>query len=161
MLNFEHLPDEVILQILSYSETKDLISCGQLSTRIRRISRDDSLWMTANLEKKYVKTELLEMILSKGCKILNLSNSTILGSLSSNLKSQLIVLNLSGNLNGKWPSGAENFDVIEELLSSCCSLQHLAMEGLLLTSKMAASICKNGKTLQILNLNNSFANGSG
>ena len=108
-----------------------------------------------------MKTELLEMILSKGCKILNLSNSTILGSLSSNLKSQLIVLNLSGNLNGKWPSGAENFDVIEELLSSCCSLQHLAMEGLLLTSKMAASICKNGKTLQILNLNNSFANGSG
>ena len=85
MLNLEDLPHEVILQILTYSETKDLTSCGQLSKRIRRISRENSLWMTANLKKKIVKTELLEMILSKGCKILNLSDSTILGTFSSNL----------------------------------------------------------------------------
>ena len=30
------------------------------------------------------------------------------------------------------------------------------MEGLLITSKMAVSICKNGTTLQVLNLNHSF-----
>ena len=95
MPNFQHLPDELVLKILNYSETKDLISCGQLSRRIRQISHDGTLWETANLEKKIVKTQLLEMILGKGCKILNLSNSTIVGSLRRNMISQLKVLKLS------------------------------------------------------------------
>merc|ERR1712051_86317 len=50
----------------------------------------------------------------------------------------------------------ENISKIEDLLFSCCSLQNLKMEGLLITSKMAVSICKNGTTLQVLNLNHSF-----
>ena len=94
MLTFQDLPDELLLKILSFSETKDLIGCGQVSKRIRRISHDGTLWVTANLEKKIVKTELLEMILSKGCRSLNLCYSTILGSLNSNTKSQLRVLKL-------------------------------------------------------------------
>ena len=66
--------------------------------------------MTANLENKIVKIELLEMILSKGCKILNVSNSTIIGSLSSEMKSQLRVLDLSFTV----PNG--NFQAIIK----CC-----------------------------------------
>ena len=89
MSKFQDLPDEIVLKILENSETKELITCGQVSQRIRRISFDSSLWVTANLEKKIVKTELLEMLLSKGCKILNISNSNIVGSLNSNIKSQL------------------------------------------------------------------------
>jgi len=143
MLNFQDLPDELALKILTYSETKDLISCGRVSKSIRRISRDSTLWI---LEKKIVTTELLEMILRKGCRTLNLCNSTVLGSLTSNLKSQLRVLNLS-QIRETW--------FLEELLSSCCSLQHLVMDGVFLTPKMAVSICKNGKTLQILSLNSS------
>ena len=163
MLNFQDLPDELVLKILSYSKTKDLISCGQVSKRIRRISHDSILWVTANLKNKIVKTELLEMILRKGCKILNLRNSMILGNLSSNIKSQLRILKFSrpqfnihcecdGDCNCA-PDCNEKTGVLEELLFSCCSLQHLVMEGVLLTPKMAKSICKNGKTLQILNLN--------
>ena len=45
---------------------------------------------------------------------------------------------------------------VEELLSSCCSLQNLKMEGLLITSKMVVGICLNGTKLQVLNLNHSF-----
>ena len=52
---WEDLPDELILKILSYSEVKDLISCGQVSKRTRNISQDRSLWVTVNLEKKIVK----------------------------------------------------------------------------------------------------------
>jgi hypothetical protein len=152
MLNFEHLPDEVILQTLSYSETKDLIAYGQASKRIRKITRDSTLWVTANLAKKIVKTELLEMILSKGCKILNIFDCTIVGSLSSNMKSQLKALELSQSVS--------KIDVLEKILLSCCSLQHLKMEGLHLTTKMADSICKNGKTLQVLNLNHSHVIGN-
>ena len=55
MSKFQDLPDE-------------LVSCGQVSRRIRRISHDGSLWVTTNLERKIVKTELLQMILCKGCK---------------------------------------------------------------------------------------------
>ena len=146
MLTFQDLPDELLLKILSFGETKDLIRCGQVSKRIRRISHDGTLWVTANFEKKIVKTELLEMILKKGCRTLNLCNSTVLGSLSSNAKSQLRVLNLS-QIRETW--------FLEELLSSCRSLQHLVMDGVFLTPKMAVSICKNGKTLQILSLKSS------
>ena len=162
MSNFQDLPEELILKILSYSETKVRVICGQVSKRIRRITRDSSLWVKVILEMKIVKTELLEMILSKGCKILVLANSTILGSLSSNVKSQLQVLYLYQTAwNAPLPYCAENIDVFEELLFSCCSLQHLALKNLQLTPKMVASICRNGKTLQILNLNYSFFDESG
>jgi hypothetical protein len=50
----------------------------------------------------------------------------------------------------------ETIDVLEQLLFSCCSLQRLEMKGFCITSKMTDSICKNGKTLQALNLNHSF-----
>ena len=168
---WQDLPDELILKILSYSEVIDLISCGQVSKRTRNISRDTSLWVTANLEDYMVKTELLELILSKGCKILNLSDSTIVGSLSSNIKSQLRVLNLS-QYGWGFPAKntgphvgqiyyEENIDTIEALLFSCGSLHRLEMKGLLITPKMSVSICLNGKTLQVLNLKSSFVDESG
>ena len=193
MLNFQDLPDELILKILSYAETKDLINCGQVSKKIRRISQDATLWETANLEKKIVNTELIQMILRKGCRVLNLHQSTILGSLSSISrsglrrgllipKSQLRVLKLSRpecNTNCNCDSDTDNYklitdsdtdtsltntsrddcdentDVLEDLLFSCSSLQQLEIKDVLLTNEMAESICKNGKTLQILNLNSS------
>ena len=156
---WQDLPDELILKILSYSEVIDLISCGQVSKRTRNISYDSSLWVIANLEEKIVKTELLELILSKGCKILNISNSTIVGSWGSNTKSQLRVLNLS-QVNPGFPNAQvnyeENIDNFEALLFSCCSLQHLKLKSLRITPKMAVSICMNGNTLQTLHLNHSF-----
>ena len=101
--------------------------------------------MTANLVEKIVKTEFLEIILSKGCTILTISNSTIDCNLSSNIKSQLGALDLSqSSWTRKWSEMQaycqENIDVIEKLLSLCCSLQQLKMEGLMLTSNMAARV---------------------
>ena len=151
MSNFQDLPDELILEILSYSEINIRIRCGQVSRRIRKISYDDSLWVTASLKKKIVKIELLEMILAKGCKILNIYNCTILGSLDSNIRSQLRVLNLSLIFTAGYPI-YPIYRFYEELLLCCCSLQCLLIEGAWLTPKIAKSICKNGKTLEILNL---------
>ena len=157
MSSFQDLPLELILKILNYSEIKALITCGQVSKRIRKISHDKSLWMTASLEKKIVKTELLEIILERGCRVLKISNSIILGSLSSDVKSQLRVLNLCQSTS-TWPGtpyraySAQNIGFLEQLLFSCCFLQRLAIDGLQLTPKMRDGICKNGKTLEILNL---------
>ena len=106
---WQNLPDELILKILSYTEVIDLITCGQVSKRTRNVSHDISLWVMANLEEKIVKTELLELILSKGCKILNISNSTIVGSLSLNIKSQLTVLNLS-QFNPGFPTAQVDYE---------------------------------------------------
>ena len=163
MSNLQDLPDELILKILSYSEINDLITYGQVSKRTRKISLDSSLWMRANLQKKIVKTELLEMILGKGCMILDLRDSTIIGRLSlNNMKSQLRVLDLSQSTRG-WsaqPIEEDNRDALEELLFSCCSLQQLEIKGLYVTPKMVHSICKNAKTLKVLNLKHSFLDDS-
>ena len=43
MASFLDLPDELILKVFSYTETVDLLSCGQVSKRIRNISKDNSL----------------------------------------------------------------------------------------------------------------------
>ena len=145
--NFGDLPNELILKVFSYSEPKELISSGQLSKRIRKISHDKSLWQEVNLSKKIVKTELLKLILDKECKSLNLSNSIILGSLSLDKESQLRNLNLDD---------CTNIEVLEELLASCYSLEKLEMQYATIDPKMAASIRQNGKTLQILNLYYSF-----
>ena len=140
----QDLPDELILKIVSYSKEKDFISCGQVSKRIRNISRDKSLWVTVNLEKKIVKTEFLEFLIIKECKSLNLNCTTILGSLSLKNISQLRELDFEDCFT--------SVGVVEEILASCCSLQKLVMPESSMTPKMAASICQNRKTLQILDL---------
>ena len=150
MFDIQDLPDELVLKIFSYLDTNDHICFGQVSKKTRRISHDRSLWVTVDLVEKVVKTELLEMILGKGCRILNLFHSTILGSLSSNIKSQLRVLTFS-------PSKfCKKNHVLEELLFSTSSLQHLVIESVNLTPKMTAGICKSGQTLQILNMNRAY-----
>ena len=148
--NFLDLPDELILKVLSFLEPKDLITNGQVSKRVRKISFDSSLWQRVNLSEKIVKTELLEIILEKGCKSLDLSNSIIFGSFIMHQKSWLRDLYLS--------FCEENIVVLEEILESCCSLEKLEIAWWTITPKMAASISKNGKTLRELDMSDCEGN---
>ena len=77
MSSFLDLPDELILKVFSYTETADILRCGQVSKRIRNISNDNSLFQTVNLSGKNVKSEFLATVLNKGCKNLILSDSSI------------------------------------------------------------------------------------
>ena len=43
------LPEEVIFHIFGYFKLKDLMNCGQLSTQIRRIARDQKLWQRVDV----------------------------------------------------------------------------------------------------------------
>ena len=54
MLPFQlqKLPNEIILKVFSYLETKDLIQYGHVSKRIRDICHDESLWKKINLYDK-------------------------------------------------------------------------------------------------------------
>ena len=149
MSSFLDLPDELILKVFSYTETVDLLRCGQVSKRIRTISNDNSLFQTVNLSNKYLKCDLLATVLNKGCKSLNLSDSSILGNLSLIQNSQLRELDLS---NCRATTYYSTSGVLEELVKSCDSLQKLSLIGLKFTPKMVSSICKNSQTLQLLNL---------
>ena len=146
--NFQDLPDEIILKVLSYSEPNDLISSCQVSKRLRKISHDNSLWQNVFLALKFVKTEFLALILDKGCKSLSLSGVTILGSLFLQQKSQLRILDLSELV--------ENSEVLKVMLASCYSLQALEIHDNMITPEIATSICQNGKTLQKLDLDDSI-----
>ena len=140
MSSFLDLPDELILKVFSYTETMDVLRCGQVSKRIRTISNDNSLFQTVNLSGKYVKTNILETVLNKGCKSLNLSDSYIFGYFLSLIQnSQLRELDLS---NCK----ATTSDVLDDLLASCHSLQKLSLKEVELTSKMVAHIFQNRQT---------------
>ena len=82
MSSFLDLPNELILKVLSYTETADILRCGQVSKRMRNISNDNSLFQTVNLSGTNVKTNLFATVLNKGCKNLILSDSSIWGNLS-------------------------------------------------------------------------------
>ena len=128
-----------------------MVKCRRVSKRIRTISNDNSLFQTVNLSGKYVKTDLIITVLDKGCKNLNLSDSSIWGNLSLIQNSQLRELDLS---NCRATTYYSTSGVSEELLVKSCdySLQKLSLIGLKFTPKMVSSICKNRQTLQLLNL---------
>ena len=123
MEHFLDLPDELILKVLSYTETVDILRCGGVSKRIRTISNDNSLFQLVNLSGKIVKADFLDTVLNKGCKSLNLSASSMRGNLSLIQKSQLTKLDLSN-------CQEISYDVLEELLGSCHSLENLSLKGL-------------------------------
>ena len=145
MSSFLDLPDELILEVLRYTEITDVLKCGQVSKRIRTISNDNSLFQTVDLRDKYVKTDLLATVLNKDCKSLNLSDSSISGSLSLIQNSRLRKLDITN-------CRASPYDAIEELLASCHSLQILSLKGSQLTPRIVTSICQNSQMLQVLKL---------
>ena len=68
-------PDEIILKVFASLDVKDLLNCGQVSKRFRRISHDQYLWQRIDLSGKSVSAAFIQFILDRGCKYLDLSNS--------------------------------------------------------------------------------------
>ena len=86
---FEDLPDEIILNVLSFLDIKDLLRCSQTSKRIRMISNDESLWLKINISRKRVPAAFLQKILINGCKYLSLHDAVLEGNLTLKNASQL------------------------------------------------------------------------
>ena len=149
MSSFLDLPDELILKVFSYTETVDLLRCGQVSKRIRTISNDNSLFRFVNLSGKYVTTDFIETVLNKGCRSLDISHCSIWGNLSLIKKPQLRKLNLSNYKE-------TTCEIVEDFLGSCHSLEVLFLKGLKVTP-----ICQKSQTLQHLNLCISYFEGDG
>ena len=133
----EDLPDEMILKVLIYVNIADLMRCGQVSKRIRKVRNIESLWRNVNLDvygdqMAYdgvlsnlsnnwgVKASFIKFLLDKGCECLNLSGVQLKGSLKLDGPSKLKRLKLDECCGNK--------AVVKEILNSCHSLQKLALQ---------------------------------
>ena len=142
----EKLPEEVILNILTYLKLKDLMNCSQASKRIRRIAQDEKLWQRVDVNDKKVSTDFLEMILENGCRFLDISLAVTLEYSINIERSELRSLDVS--------SFCQENQVIEKLLNSCHYLEKLAMRNLKIWPNLIFNICIQNCDLQILNLAN-------
>ena len=151
--NLEDLPDEVILKVLSYLDTANLIRSGHVSQRLRAISSDESLWQKMNLFEKNVPTSFLQFVLKRGCKYLSLHSTKLNGSLNLTKPTKLEYLNIKSCLAGD--------RTLEKLLFSCGSLQKFTFsvhksynKSSFAASNMISSVCRRNKqTLKVLYLN--------
>ena len=143
-IQIQDLPNELLLKVQDYMETKDQIRFGQVSKRFRVIN--EAMWQKVNLCEKIVPVGFIEMILNQKCQYLSLYRAKM--EASSNLRinsNELKYLDLSAC------DGDESF--LEEILESCSSLEKLSMYNFKHSFKMISSICsQNGKTLKILDL---------
>ena len=118
-LQFEDLPDEIILKVLSnLTKTRDLIRCGHISKRIRRICHDETIWKTFIFIYKTVPSDFLNLVLNNGCKNLRLHCVKIAGdSLNLINPSRLRCLDLT--------HCSAKVGVLKEILSSCQNVEKL------------------------------------
>ena len=66
----DDLPDELILEILSFMNVKEIIKCGQVSKRIRSMCSDETIWQKVNLYNKIVPVDFLIRLVDNKCKYL-------------------------------------------------------------------------------------------
>ena len=152
-LKLEDLPDEMILKVLSYLDTANLIHSGHVSQRLRAISSDESLWRKMNLFKKRVPSSFLQFVLERGCKYLSLHLTCLHGSLNLTKPTKLKYLNVNS-----CTTSAEDAS-LEKLFAACHSLEKLTFSedkcaNIMSTSSMISNTCrKNKQTLKVLYLN--------
>ena len=158
-LQFEALPNEVILHVLSYLKIVDLVKCGQVSKRFRAIS-NQYLWpKKVNLCGKGVPVGFLQKLLDNGCEYLSLYQAILVDNLNlTDGLSFFDTLNITKASKLKYLnlSAISNRKNSIKLLQSCYSLQKLSMSKFHLSSELIRSIgLQNGKTLRVLDLSRS------
>ena len=148
LFHFEGLPDEIILNIFSLLEIKEVLQCGQVSKRLRAISNDQSLWSRLNLFGREVPYSFIEKAVQNGCEYLNLGFSCVNGGKKSEVSWKLKYLEISQSDD----LALRDLNVPKGLLENCHNLQKLAVDNLKLNSEEIEQICQNGETLRILSL---------
>ena len=153
----DELPDEVIPKIVGFLDLKELLLCGQVSKRLQAIANDESLWLKLNMRGRLIPYDFIEKAIGNGCQYLSLPNCDIIydtgntnivdftGISSFNLK----YLNVSDGLQTE--TSFYNSTGVE-LVHNCSSLQKLSVANLFLDLNNIQHICKNGQTLEVLDL---------
>jgi len=151
----EDLPEEIILNIFTQLNIKDLYQCMAVNKKFRDIAYDNSLWDKMHLTGE-LPSELLPHIIANGCHYLSLQLCTILkgnAKFEDNFQLKYLCFNASKD--------EENPDVLSDLASSCHVLEKLsiAFENMikpdkdqLRYSKIIKCIIQSSKTLRVLDI---------
>ena len=150
-------PDEILLKIFNYLDFQMLGRCAKVCKRFREVSHDESLWEMVNLFGfQDIPEGFLEQVLANGCKYLNVRQSNISGTFNLiNSVSQLECLDIGV---GDWTGLLVSFKnmrgrVLEDIISSCRNLKKLSLAcQYTFNHQIVKNICKNGSTLQVLDL---------
>ena len=151
----ECLPDEISLMIFKYLDIQELLCCSHVSTKIRRICNDKSLWKMVDLSgrkgnRRKVKAEFIKAVLENHCENLILRHTQIDGSINLSKISKLKYLNL--DITDRDIEVSKPF--FNEILLSCCYLQKLVLGepgDVLDTALLQRIFSQNGQTLEALN----------
>ena len=157
-VQLEDLPDEVLLAIFNFLKIKEILRFGQVSTRIRAISNDESLWKKMNLSEGNVPYGFIEKAVQNGCRYLSLAGAYLNAVpdmptlLLRNGKKVPKTTQIRWNLKYLTCSGCGFFGttVHRELLKYCHSLQKLSLINLTLYDEDVKHIIQNGETLKVL-----------
>ena len=122
VLNAEFLPNEILMNIFSHLNIKDLYKCAQESKKFRQILHDKSFWKCVNLYNQSVSCEFIKQIINLGTEYLNLQGATLLFS-----DTDLIRGNNLKYLNLAESSVDDRFLV--KLLRTSKSLKKLSLTG--------------------------------
>ena len=123
ILSIEILPNEILMNIFSNLNIKDLYKSAHVSKKFRQISHDKLFWKCVNLSNQKVSCEFIGQILKLGTEYLNLESATLLEDSDAVIprKNNLKYLNLASS------SVSDKFLV--RLLRSSVSLEKISLTG--------------------------------
>ena len=143
----EDLPDEVLLNIISWLDIKGVLQCGQVSKRLRAISNDQCLWSKLNLFGMEVPYGIIEKAIQNGCEYMDLSFTSVHGGKKAEEPWKLKYLDISQYCDPEWAR-----EDLAGVLQNCHFLEKLAVDNVRLMPRHIIQICLNGETLRILSL---------
>ena len=151
-------PDEILLKILNYVDTLELLRLRQVNKRFYTICQDQSLCQRVEINNQDLPADFIQKQLDGGCKYLNLRNCKIR---NLSLKQQSVQPSKLEELNLSCCDFGEQSLI--NLLLPCRSLKKLVLTNITSSGKDVSRsnlfgclfdrIClRNGSTLQVLNI---------
>ena len=125
---FEKLPDEVILKIFSFLSFKSLGNCNQVSSRMKRIAGDTSLWEKVHAWRKVVPSGFVQQIVKSKVKSIDFQSCEV---------------------------SPINFDI---LMENSLDLKYMNISSCTGNDEFLSELVKCSKSLEYLNINESRYN---
>nr|XP_014346653.1 PREDICTED: S-phase kinase-associated protein 2 isoform X2 [Latimeria chalumnae] len=142
-VSWDKLPDELLLGIFYCLPLADLLKVSQVCKRWRCLAFDETLWHSIDLTNRILLPGAIGQVLSAGVVVLRCARACVGKPLFKNAR----------------PLRVQHVDLsnctisvvaLQDIMSHCCRLQNLTLEGLALSDDVIRSISQN---FQLIRLN--------
>ncbi|XP_020851499.1 S-phase kinase-associated protein 2 [Phascolarctos cinereus] len=141
-ISWDMLPDELLLGIFSYLSLPDLVRVSGICKRWHRLSFDESLWQTLDLAGKHLLPGVIGQLLSIGVVAFRCPRSHVDAPLFKNLRPLRVQhMDLSNCIIDE--------AALQNIMSRCCRLQNLSLEGLRLSDAIARNLAQNSDLVRL------------